>query len=191
MRLMRSILMRAFGRPQGILGRLGGVIMARTNVDCGAWVTDLLEVIPNDRVLEVGFGPGVIIQRLAKLAVAGHIAGIDQSQEMVEQARARNAIAERSGRVELRHGSVERLPFDDNSFDKALAINSMQIWPDPVAGLREIQRVIKTGGSIALGFTPYSGQPNKGLTEALTAAGFKQPHVVESDKGFCGLAMKA
>jgi|SRR5215469_9922985 len=153
--------------------------MARTNADCGAWVTDLLEVMPNDRVLEVGFGPGVVIKRLAKLA--GHVAGIDQSREMVEQARARNAAAVQDGRVELRHGSAESLPFDDHSFDKAIAINSMQVWPQAVAGLR----------SIALGFTPYSGQPNKGVAEALTAAGFKQAHVVESDKGFCALATKA
>src|SRR5262249_33320556 len=111
MRLMRSILMRAFGRPQGTLGRLGGVMMARTNADCGSWVTDLLEVTPYDWVLEVGFGPGVVIQRLASLA--GHIAGVDQSREMVEQARARNAATVRDGRVELRHGSVESLPFGD------------------------------------------------------------------------------
>ena len=48
---------------------------------------------------------------------------------MVEQARARNATAVEDGRVELWHGSVESLPFDDNSFDKALALNSMQLWP--------------------------------------------------------------
>jgi len=182
--------MRAFGQPQGILGRLGGVIMARMNVDCGTWVADLLEVTRNDRVLEVGFGPGVVIERLAKRATAGHIAGIDQSREMVEQARARNATAVQDGRVDIRHGSVESLPFDNNSFDKVLAINSMQYWPQAVAGLREIRRVMKAGGRIALGFTPYSGQPNKGLTEALTGAGFKQAHVVKSDKGFCVLATK-
>jgi len=191
MRLMQSILMRAFGRPQGALGRLGGVIMARTNADSGAWVADLLEVTANDRVLEVGCGPGVVLQRLAKLAAAGHVAGIDQSRAMVEQARARNATAVQSGLVELRLGSVERLPFDDDSFDKMLAINSMQVWPDPAAGLREIHRVMKPGARVALGFTPYSGQPNKGIAEALTAAGFKQAHVVESNKGFCALATKA
>jgi ubiquinone/menaquinone biosynthesis C-methylase UbiE len=72
---------------------------------------------------------------------------------MVEQARARNATGIQSGRIDLRHGSVESLPFDDNSFDRALAINSMQVWPDAAAGLREIRRVLKPGGRIALGFT--------------------------------------
>jgi ubiquinone/menaquinone biosynthesis C-methylase UbiE len=168
--VMRNILMRMFGRPQGALGRLGGVIMARMNADCGAWVCGLLEVGPNDRVLEVGFGPGVVIQRLSNLATAGHVAGIDQSPEMVEQARARNATAIQGGRVDLRHGSVENLPFDDNGFDKALAINAMQVWPDPLAGLREMRRVMKREGGIALGFTPYSGQQNEGLPEMLMVA---------------------
>jgi SAM-dependent methyltransferase len=191
MSFMRTILMRAFGRPQGILGRWGGIIMARMNADCGTWVTDLLEIRPNDRVLEVGFGPGVVVQRLAELAGEGHVAGIDPSREMVKQARARNAITLQSSRVDLRHGSVESLPFDDNRFDKALAINSMQVWPDVMVGLREVRRVMKPGGRIALGFTPYSGQSNKGLAEALTAASFRDAHVVEeADKGFCALATK-
>jgi ubiquinone/menaquinone biosynthesis C-methylase UbiE len=164
--------------------------MAHMNADCGSWVTDLLEVEANDGVLEVGFGPGVVIQRLSKLAAAGHVAGIDQSREMVEQARARNATAIQSGRVDLRHGSVESLPFDDNSFDKALAINSMQLWPDAVAGLREIRRVMKPGGGIALGFTPYSGQPNRRLKEALIGAGFTNTRVAETNKGFCALATR-
>jgi ubiquinone/menaquinone biosynthesis C-methylase UbiE len=187
---MRSILMRMFGRPQGVLGRLGGVIMGRMNAACGAWVSDLLEVGPNDSVLEVGFGPGVTIQRLSRLAAEGRVAGIDQSREMVEQARARNSTALQSRHVDLRHGSVESLPFGDNSFDKALAINSMQVWPDAVAGLREMRRVMKPGGKIALGFTPYSGQPNQGLEETLIAADFTKAQVVETDKGFCVLATK-
>ena len=164
--------------------------MARTNADCGAWVTDLLEIGPRDSVLELGFGPGVIIQRLSKLASAGHIAGIDPSQEMVEQACARNAIAIKDGCVDLRCGSVEHLPFADNAFDKALAINSMQIWPDAAAGLREIRRVMKPGGRIAFGFTPYSGQQNQGFTETLTAAGFRKATVVEKDRWFCALTLK-
>jgi ubiquinone/menaquinone biosynthesis C-methylase UbiE len=190
MSVMLNILMRTFGRPQGVLGRLGGIIMARTNEGCGAWVTDLLDIRPNDSVLEVGFGPGVIIQRLSELASAGRVAGIDPSREMVAQARARNAIAIQNGLVDLRRGSVDSLPFDDNSFDKALTINSLQVWPDPSVGLREIERVMKSGARVALGFTPYSGQPNEGLTETLMAAGFTNANVVERDNWFCALALK-
>jgi ubiquinone/menaquinone biosynthesis C-methylase UbiE len=84
--------------------------MARLNADCGAWVAGLLEVTPDDAVLEIGFGPGVIVQCLSKLASAGHVAGIDPSLGMVEQARAWNAIAIKDGRVDLRRGSAESLP---------------------------------------------------------------------------------
>ena len=190
MSVLRSVLMHMFGRPRGVLGKLGGMIMARMNADCGAWVTELLEIGSRDSVLEVGFGPGVVIERVAALASAGTVAGIDQSLEMLEQARARNAAAVRNGRVDLRRGSVESLPFQDASFDKALAINSTQLWPDAVAGLREIKRVMKSGGRIALGFTRYSGQPKKGLTETLAAAGFTSAHIAETDRGFCALATK-
>lgn len=182
MSVMRNVLMRMFGCPRGVLGRLGGIIMARMNEDCGAWVADLLEIGPRDRVLEIGFGPGAVVQRVAKLAPAGNVAGIDPSREMVEQARARNAIAIQGGRVDLRCGSVESLPFADNTFDKALAINSMQVWPNALAGLREIRRVMRSGGTVALGFTRYSGQPNKGLTETVTAAGFAQARLAEADR---------
>jgi ubiquinone/menaquinone biosynthesis C-methylase UbiE len=187
---MRAIFLHMFGRPRGVLGRLGGIIMARMNADCGAWVTELLEIGPRDRVLEVGFGPGVIIQRLSKLARDGHVAGIDPSQAMLDQARARNAIGLEDGLVDLRRGSVESLPFDDNTFDKALAINSMQVWPDSHAGLTEIRRVMKPGASVAIGFTPYSGQQNKELTEILGAAGFTKATVVERNTWFCALALK-
>jgi ubiquinone/menaquinone biosynthesis C-methylase UbiE len=167
---------------------LGGVIMVRTNESCGAWVTELLNVASNEIVLEVGFGPGTAITRLS--ALAAHVAGVDASQEMVAQAKARNAIAVENGRVELPHGSVDDFPFAGDTFHKAMAINSMQIWPDAIAGLREMLHVLKSGGTIALGFTPYSGQRTEGLTEKLSAAGFIRPRMVAKDKSFCALATK-
>ena len=188
MSMVRSIFLRMFGRPQGALGRLGGNIMARMNEECGAWVVELLEIGHDESVLEVGFGPGVVIQRLSKRA--GHVAGIDPSQEMVQQACARNAKATESGRVELRHGSVESLPFGNDTFDKSIAINSMQVWPDAIAALREIRRVIRSGGRIALGFTSYSGQRREGLAETLLAAGFTDARMVGRDKDFCALAVR-
>jgi ubiquinone/menaquinone biosynthesis C-methylase UbiE len=182
--------MRMFGRPVGILGRLGGVIMARVNRVAAEEVIDLLDVRAGDVVLEVGFGPGVGIALLAKRAAAGRIAGIDPSPEMVEQAKARTAGAIAAGRVDLRRGTVDAVPFPDASFDKAVAINSMQAWPDADAGLCDIRRVLKPGGKIALGFTPYSGQSKDGVTERLASAGFAEVRMVDREHVFCVVASK-
>jgi len=185
-----ALLLRLFGRPKGLLGRLGGQIMAWMNRAAAEEVIGLLDVRADDRILEVGFGPGVAIQRLVPRLPNGSIAGVDPSLEMVRQAAARNATALRHERVDLRHGGVEELPFADASFDKALAINSMQVWPDPAAGLCEIRRVLKPAGTIALGFTVNSGQPKEGVAEALSAAGFVQTRIVDRPRLFCAIATK-
>lgn len=187
----KRVLLNMFGRPKGFLGRLGGMIMARTNRKCAAWVVGLLEVHPNDRVLELGFGPGLGIELLAQTQ-AGSIAGVDPSREMLEQATDRNQRAIESGHVALRLGSAERLPFEDGTFDKVMAINSMQVWPDATAGLRELWRVVKPGGKIALGFTVHSGQQKAGLIDKITsAAAFSSARLTEMDDQFCVLAERS
>jgi ubiquinone/menaquinone biosynthesis C-methylase UbiE len=189
MRVLKTVFMRMFGRPTGTLGKLGGLIMARTNAPFARSVISLLDVKPSEEVLEVGFGPGLGIQLLAKSA--GRVAGVDCSREMMEQAKARNAEAIASGVVDLRDGSVEDLPFEDGTFDAVLAINSMQVWPDVMAGLRELSRVTRSGGRVALGFTPYSGQSRAGILELLSAAGFAEATLVEIKGGFCALALRS
>lgn len=82
--------------------------------------------MPHDPAL----GRAILAPRVASIPVAG----VDQSQEMVRQAAARNASSLRNAKVDLRHGSIERLPFADETFDKVFAINSMQVWQD-VRGL--------------------------------------------------------
>jgi ubiquinone/menaquinone biosynthesis C-methylase UbiE len=154
MSLGESLLLRAFGRPQGVLGRLGGIIMARMNRNIAVRAIELLHVQAHDRVLEIGFGPGVGVELLASLVLSGRVDGVDYSEEMVRQATFRNAAAIDANRVGLRQGSVEDLLFENGTFDKVLAINSMQVWPNAVTGLREIQRVMKRGGRVALAFTP-------------------------------------
>jgi ubiquinone/menaquinone biosynthesis C-methylase UbiE len=188
--VLQSLLLRAFGRPTGILGKIGGLIMASSNRHCAAWVIGVLDVAPRDKVLEVGFGPGVGIELLTQAASGGYVFGIDPSREMLDQARARNADAILSGHVDLRLGAAEALPFRADSFDKAMAINSLQAWPDPVVGLREVHRVMKPRARAAFGFTRHSGQQKNGLIETFAAAGFANMRIVERGSDFCVLAEK-
>lgn len=142
-------LFEQFGRPTGLLGHLAGYLMSRTDAD-DRWVIELLDVQPDDRVLEVGFGPGLAIALIAERATAGLVAGVDPSEVMVSQAIRRNRAAVRDGRVELRRGTVAALPYPDAHFTGACALHSLRFWPSVEGGLRELRRVLVPDGRVVL-----------------------------------------
>jgi SAM-dependent methyltransferase len=141
-----------FHRPTGAVGHIAGWTMGRrsSNVARNRWAVQLLDVQPTDRVIELGCGPGVAIAALATRAVGGLVVGVDHSQVMIHQARCRNRAAIRAGRVRLVHMSVESLSISDGPFDAALAVNTVGMWPDPIVRLRELARLLRPGGRIAL-----------------------------------------
>lgn len=142
-----------FIKPEGVLGWLAGQIMAVRNRERSEFVLSLLDLMPEDRVLEIGFGPGMDIQRASRMA--GYVAGVDHSSLMVSQATHRNGAAVREGRVKLELGTAgSQLPFPDGHFNKVFAINSAQFWKDLPAAMKEISRVLKPGGAVALGIQP-------------------------------------
>jgi ubiquinone/menaquinone biosynthesis C-methylase UbiE len=149
-----------FRKPTGIFGRIAGNMMAKSNETEARWTVDLLDVQPNDHVLEVGFGPGVALGFAAQKVAGGMVAGIDYSATMVQVAGKRNAAAVRDGRVQLRHGEVSALPYPDGAFDKAYAIHCIYFWAKPLVGLQELQRVLKPGGRLAVTFRPRHKWPS-------------------------------
>ena len=115
----------------------------------------LLDVRPEDRVLEIGFGPGIAIRELGRLARKGYVCGIDHSELMLRLAKRFNAEALRRGVVDLRLGSVlEDLPAFDEPFDKILAVNATMFWREPVAPLEDLRRLLWSGGLIAVAHQP-------------------------------------
>jgi ubiquinone/menaquinone biosynthesis C-methylase UbiE len=169
---------KQFGHPTGWMGALIGHLMALKNRERSEWILAQLALAQTDRVLEIGFGPGVDVKRAAARATS--VAGIDRSDVMLRQATRRNRAGVDGGRIELRLGTVPPIPFGDGAFDKAFSINSFQFWKDEGLALAELRRVMKPGGIVALAVQPR----NKGATEAtarevgrqmaaaLTAAGF-------------------
>ncbi len=173
-----SFIDRQYRRPTGIVGYLIGRRMAQQHRPENAWTVSLLAVQPADRVLEVGFGPGVAIELLATQASHGWIAGIDISSTMISVAQRRNFQGIKAGRVELRQGEVTTLPFADASFDKALSIHTLYFWSDPVKALSELQRVLKQQGVLALTFLPRDRWP-EGETAATISGVYSGQEVVQ------------
>ena len=178
---MMRVLDAAFGHPRGALGRLGGVIMARSTRQRNAWTLSFLDTGQDDHILEVGCGPGALIQVLAARATDGLVVGADLSPVMLQQAARRNAQAIREGRVRLQLGSATALPFEDASFDKELSANSLPFWPNQEAGVKEMRRVLKPGGVIAIILQPIWArtesevkQIGAGLLALLSTVGFQQ-----------------
>jgi ubiquinone/menaquinone biosynthesis C-methylase UbiE len=179
---------RAFDRPEGWLGRLGGWWMAHRNRNTIAWVIGLLDVQPAQRVLEVGFGPGVGIEELLEQQPRAEVCGVDPSAPMLEAARERNRESVREEQADLRAGIAEDLPFPDASFERAFTIDTYRAWRDPVAGLAELERVLADEARLAIGFTSGETEHAEGLTEALVRAGFDRPRKLQAEPGACVVA---
>jgi SAM-dependent methyltransferase len=145
-----------FGRPTGLGGRAAGFVMAHrsSNRQRNKWVVGLLDVQPDDRVLEIGFGPGLAVRELARLAAEGYVCGIDHSELMLRRAKRLNAGGIERGVVDLRLGSVQHLPTFDAPFDTILAVNATMFWRDPVARLEELCGLLRRGGLIAVAHQP-------------------------------------
>lgn len=184
-------LVRQAHHPRGVVGWANGWMFALrpSNRQRNIWAVSLLDVQPTDRVLEIGFGPGVAIAEFAGRATQGHVFGIDHSQAMVRHAARRNAAVVRARRVHLAHASVEQLPSFGDPLDVILAVNSLGFWPDPVERLRELRRLLRPAGRIALVSQPRcpgatrdtTARAAQELQDILTQAGFTHARVTTLD----------
>jgi ubiquinone/menaquinone biosynthesis C-methylase UbiE len=161
-----------FGRPTGMLGRLVGHLMAAKNIGMNRLTVEMLDVQPDDRILEVGCGPGTAVQLLAARVTTGFVAGVDLSEVMVKQATRRNRQFIKRGLVELRQGTVSRLPYENDAFTKVCAVNSFHHWPTPEADLREVRRAMREDGVLLLCLRMQLPSPR-----AFAAPGFTESEV--------------
>ncbi|GHO83761.1 class I SAM-dependent methyltransferase [Dictyobacter formicarum] len=212
MGMLHSLLERVPGvsqqyrRPQGVRGWIAGDLMAEQHRPENVWTISLLDVQPGERILEVGFGPGVALQRLLAQRKAAHVTGIDVSPTMVQSARRRNLRAINAGLLDLICADVSQLPCASESFDKVYSIHVLYFWPDPQPILKELYRVLKPGGRLYLTFLPQEKWPGDAidspacriytgeqLAASLLTAGFQHTSIESGplDKNFREIAIVA
>jgi len=143
-----------FSRPRGVLGYVADYMMSHRpeNIERNNWALSLLAIKPADRILEIGFGPGITAGKLA--TKAAEVVGVDHSELMVRQATRRNKDLIEKGKLKLMQGSVEKLSPEFGSFDKIYSMNVVQFWTEPVSVFRSLKTLLKPGGMILTGYMP-------------------------------------
>ena len=139
-------------QPSGLFGKM----MMRDffnehNEKMNLFAIEQLDIQATDKVFDIGFGGGVTIEQMLKIVDTGKIYGVDFSEVMVEQAKQKFKDSIEAGKVSIEFADVQKLPFDDNIFDKICTVNTIYFWADPLASLREIKRVMKSGGRLVIG----------------------------------------
>ena len=195
-------------KPTGLVGRyLINRIFNVGNADLNSFVLDMLELESSDRILEIGFGSGKLINQMAEITTDGVVEGIDFSEVMLKQASRVNKHHLTHGKVRLQRGECKSLPFENGSFNKLCSVNTLYFWKDPDKYFREMFRVIRAGGVIVIGFRDEQQMSNLNLSkdifttysqnavvDLLSRAGFSDARVVKQ-KGkpflsYCAVATK-
>ncbi|OMI41214.1 methyltransferase domain-containing protein [Streptomyces sparsogenes] len=125
----------------------------RTAANSAAYLTGHLR--PHMRILDIGCGPGTITADLAELVPQGEVVGVDTAPAVLDQARS-VAAGRGLSNVRFETGDVHALDHPDDSFCVVHAHQVLQHLADPVAALREMRRVCKPGGLVAVRDSDYA-----------------------------------
>ena len=199
-------------KPSGWLGRWVVWNMNSRHSKLTDWGLSHVSIKPRDTILDVGCGGGKTVSKLAGIANEGRVYGLDHSEVSVAAARKLNAGWIDKGRVEIRQGTVSELPFTNAMFELVTAVETHFWWPDLIIGLREVRRVLKTGGTVLIVAEVYKGAttrtaklveqyaPKTGIKllsveehrNLLANAGYGEVRIIEDrNKGWlCGLGKK-
>ena len=150
---MKEILTNQFKNPTGILGKLAGKIMAYENEELYDWTFNQLSLVPNDTLLEIGFGPGEGMYLLFDQFPTVQIDGVDPSEEMVKAAGKRNEDKLDNKQLRLFKGSVLDIP-DPMIYDKIYSVNSYPLWEKQEACIQKIYSLLRKDGILSITVQP-------------------------------------
>jgi len=130
--------------PRGFAGRIQVVFMNRGHKSIYGNVAKVLELQPEDDLLEVACGNGHFLKKYASHVHS--VAGLDLSELMVKMATKKNKDRVAAGTAEFVHGEASQLPWEDNWFSVATTMGSFTMFPKPLESLKEMYRVLRPGG---------------------------------------------
>lgn len=193
---------RQLRKPSGRQAEKTGLMMNKANAFLYDRTLSIMNLQPEESILEIGFGNGKLFEKLFTLSPSLHVAGLDFSKENIAAAAKHNQEYIAAGRLVIEKGNSNQMPFADNSFDKVFCINVVYFWDEPSPHLQEVKRVLKPGGRFYVtirtresldmmpftryGFTKYDEKDWKTLAEANGLVFEKGEKLEEPESDFYG-----
>lgn len=112
------------------------------------WAADILQIQPQDQVLEIGCGAGLLVEQIACRLNSGCVTAIDRSAAMIKMALKRNAVPVATGHARLLNLEFTESNFKKSEFDKITSFNVNFFWKNPAVELEIIRKILKPGGSL-------------------------------------------
>lgn len=141
-------------KPEGEWAQQIAEFMSKGNALLIERTIDKLLAGPNEHILEIGMGNGAFVSSLVGSSNSLKYTGYDYSSAMVELATEVNKELVAKGQAAFVHGSADDMPFEDETFNKVISVNTVYFWDDIAAITSEIKRVLKKDGVLVLGMRP-------------------------------------
>ena len=153
-------------KPDGLFGRVVmSIVFDRGNAFLNNFVNELISIKIDDRIIEIGFGTGKLIDKMAQQIDTGLIEGVDFSKVMVSIARKRNKKNITKGKVKILEGNFDEIPFEKESFTKACSINTLYFWTKPAHTAKKIAEILKPDGKLILAFEDFEQLKRRKLNQ--------------------------
>jgi ubiquinone/menaquinone biosynthesis C-methylase UbiE len=144
--MFRNFIARQFKRPSGWFGNFSSRIMVKGNRNKYNSLIKDMDLQPNDKLLEIGFGPGMGIQMISQLCESCTIHGIDFSKLMYKKASKLNQSDIDKHKVQLQYGDFLNIPLAQNQYDKIFCLNVIYFWDELIKPFEKSLSLLKTGG---------------------------------------------
>ena len=155
-----QILAAQLRKPEGEAGKKTGEMMNFGNRHINRAAIEKLDPRPGEKILEIGMGNGFFVKEIFFRENSVEYFGCDYSKLMVEEAKAMNENFVANGQAKFFLSSADKLPLEENFFDKIFTVNTIYFWENPREVLAEFRRVLKPGGKIFLAFRPKRTMQN-------------------------------
>lgn len=158
-----KILAKNLANPEGETGKDVAKMMNETNISMTKETIKALFLIDNEKVLELGHGNAGHLSYLLDFADNIQYTGLEISETMKSEAESINSKYLSQANFQLYDGN--KIPFENESFDKVMTVNTIYFWENPVEFFNEIYRVLKKDGSFVLTFAKKDFMKNLPFTE--------------------------